>query len=58
MSIIPKPQKCVERKGNFIVNEKTTIVIPENDKDIREAISGLNDLVTSAAGFPLEITTL
>lgn len=22
VSIIPIPQKCVERKGNFIVNEK------------------------------------
>lgn len=58
VSIIPIPQKCVERKGNFIVNEKTTIVIPENDKDIRDAISVWNDLFTTAAGFPLEITTL
>lgn len=39
VSIIPKPQKCVEKKGTFTVNKQTVICLPSDNEDIRNAMS-------------------
>ena len=57
VSIIPKPQKCVEKKGTFTVNKQTVICLPSDNEDIRNAMSFWNDLFSTAAGFSLEIVS-
>lgn len=57
LSIIPQPQKCIEKHGSFSINEQTVIVLPNNDKKLSEAVALWNDLLKTAAGFSLEVTT-
>lgn len=55
--LIPMPQKCVEKKGNFTINEKTVITLPEESESLCNAVSFWNDLFATAAGFRLKIST-
>lgn len=57
VSIIPQPQKCVEKRGHFTVNDQTIIVLPSEDPDMLNAVSVWNELLTTAAGFKLQTTT-
>ena len=55
VAIIPKPQKCVEKKGAFIINEKTAIYLSEDNQKMRDAVSLWNQQLLTAAGFQMEI---
>ena len=57
VSVIPMPQKCVEKKGAFTLTEKTVIYLSTDNEEMREAVAVWNDLLTTAAGFCLEITS-
>lgn len=57
VSIIPMPQKCVEKKGTFIINKETVICLPDDNQEMRDAVSFWNDLMATAAGFPLEVSS-
>ena len=56
ISIIPAPQKCVERKGHFTVNEKTVIMFPEITDSLLDAVDVWRDLFATAAGYTPEVT--
>ncbi|WP_288360067.1 beta-N-acetylhexosaminidase [uncultured Bacteroides sp.] len=56
VSVIPMPQKCVERKGAFVINEHTIISLPTDNEEMRAAISVWNDQMSVAAGFRLEVS--
>ena len=58
VSIIPMPQKCIEKRGNFTVNDKTVITVSVDNEEMRNAISFWNDLFDTAAGFSLEISSI
>lgn len=55
VSIIPVPQKCIEKKGSFILNKETVINLSIDDEGMRDAVAIWNDLLATAAGFKLEI---
>ncbi|MGM9701001.1 MAG: beta-N-acetylhexosaminidase [Prevotella sp.] len=57
VSVIPLPNKCTERKGNFRVNEKTTISLSTDTEEMRNAVAVLNDRFGKAAGFRLGVST-
>lgn len=57
LNIIPVPGKCIEKKGEFVVNERTRIVLSPNNEDMRNAVSVFVDLFSTAAGYPLNIST-
>ena len=57
VSIIPLPQKCVERKGYFRLTPQTTIVISDDTEDMRNAVSVWNDLFYTMAGSSLKVVT-
>lgn len=57
VSIIPMPQKCVEKKGVFTINNETTIYLSDDNKDMRSAITLWNDLMATAAGFQLKLSS-
>ena len=56
VSIIPMPQKCIEKRGNFTVNDKTVITLSVDNEEMRNAVSFWNDLFDMAAGF-LEVSS-
>lgn len=58
VSIIPMPQKCIEKRGNFTVNDKTVITLSVDNEEMRNAISFWNDLFDTAAGFSLEVSSI
>lgn len=39
VSIIPMPQKCIEKRGNFTVNDKTVITLSVDNEEMRNAVS-------------------
>ena len=57
VSIIPMPQKCIEKRGNFTVNDKTVITLSVDNEEMRNAVSFWNDLFDMAAGFSLEVSS-
>ena len=57
VSLIPMPQKCVEKKGHFTVNEKTVIALPDPKEETRISIAAWQDLFEKAAGFIPKVTT-
>ena len=57
VSIIPMPQKCIEKRGNFTVNDKTVITLSVDNEEMRNAVSFWNDLFDTAAGFSLEVSS-
>lgn len=57
VSIIPNPQKCIEKKGSFTVNEKTVITLSVDNEEMRNAVAFWSDLFATAAGFPLEVSS-
>ena len=57
VSIIPMPQKCIEKRGNFTVNDKTVITLSVDNEEMRNAASFWNDLFDMAAGFSLEVSS-
>ena len=54
-SIIPLPQKCVEKKGSFILNKETVINLSIDNEEMRDAIAIWNNLLATATGFQLEV---
>ena len=34
VSIIPMPQKCIEKRGNFTVNDKTVITLSVDNEEM------------------------
>lgn len=58
VSIIPMPQKCVEKKGIFIINKETTIYLSDNNEETRNAVTLWNELMATAAGFQLEVSSI
>lgn len=56
VSIIPIPQKCIEKKGAFTVNNKTMITLLVDNEEMRNAVSFWNDLFATAAGFSLGVS--
>ena len=57
VSIIPLPQKCVEKKGTFDLNSMTVIRFSGDSKEMRNAVSVFNDLLSQSAGFSIPIVT-
>ena len=57
VSIIPMPQKCIEKRGNFTVNDKTVITLSVDNEEMRNAVSFWNDVFDTAAGFSLEVSS-
>ena len=57
VSIVPMPQKCIEKRGNFTVNDKTVITLSADNEEMRNAVSFWNDLFATAAGFSLEVSS-
>ena len=55
VSVIPLPQKCVEKKGTFTVNKETVIYLSVDNEEMRNAVAVWNDLMATAAGFQLEV---
>lgn len=57
VSIIPFPQKCVEKKGFFRVNSQTVIVVSDDTEEMRNVVFVWNNLFRTAAGFSMKVTT-
>ena len=53
ISIIPKPVKIEQLKGNFEINKKTRIVNPKHSND-RQVAEYLHDVILNSTGFDLE----
>ena len=53
----PDAAKCIEKKGNFTVNDKTVITLSVDNEEMRNAVSFWNDLFDTAAGFSLEVSS-
>ena len=56
VSIIPMPQKCVEKKGTFTINKQTVIHLSTDNEEIRNALFIWNDRMATAAGFSLDVS--
>lgn len=54
--IIPKPLSLVEKKGEFIFNRETKVLIKSNDEQVRKAVSFLVDLMEPSVGFKMGTT--
>jgi len=52
--IIPKPEKIEINDGNFLLNDKTIIVVSDETKKIGEYLA---DELKPATGFPLSVQT-
>lgn len=57
VSIIPLPQKCIEKKGYFRLTPQTTIMISDDTEEMRDAVSAWNDLFYTMTGVALKVTT-
>lgn len=57
VSIIPMPRTCVEKKGTFTINQETVIHLSIDNEEMRNALTVWNDLMATAAGFPLEVSS-
>ena len=57
VSIVPLPQKCVEKKGHFTITDKTMIYLTEETEEMLNAVSVINDLLKRSAGYQLNITS-
>lgn len=55
--IIPKPQNLIPRKGEFVINSHTQIVLNNNDEQLKTAVSFLVDLLEPSTGFKLGYTS-
>ncbi|RNI33023.1 beta-N-acetylglucosaminidase [Rufibacter immobilis] len=53
-AIIPQPQSLTPEKGEFLLNEKTTLLLPVDSAGFKLAASFLADLVKNAAGYELK----
>ena len=56
LNIIPVPTKCVQKSGKFIVNEKTSIVLSDDNDDVRSATQVFTDLFSTAAGYQINVS--
>lgn len=57
LNIIPVPTKCVAKKGVFLVDERTVILLPDNTEEMKNAVSVFIDLFSEAAGVSLSVST-
>lgn len=57
VSIIPAPVKCVESKGNFVINANTKVVLQSDTEEMRNAVEPLVATVKDVAGYVLPTTT-
>lgn len=58
ISVIPLPQKYVEKKGTFTINKETVIYFSADDEEMHNAVAVWNDLLATAAGFQLEVVSI
>lgn len=56
LSIVPQPNELSQQNGFFIVNAKTTFVVPEIES-LKEAAALINARFKNAAGFELNVTS-
>ncbi len=56
VSIIPQPLSCKVQSGTFEITPATKIVLSKDDAQMRQAVSVLNELFTTAAGFSLPVS--
>lgn len=54
VSVIPLPQKCLEKRGFFNINSKTVLYLSSDTEEMRDAVSFFNDLLNSSAGFSMK----
>ncbi|MBA9079478.1 beta-N-acetylhexosaminidase [Rufibacter quisquiliarum] len=52
-AIIPKPQKLTPQKGEFVLDGKTTLILPADSPGFKLAADYLAGLVKNAAGYQL-----
>ncbi|MDR2906901.1 MAG: beta-N-acetylhexosaminidase [Bacteroidales bacterium] len=57
LNLIPQPASCKALAGEFTITPSTKIVFAKHDESILQAVAVFNELLTSAAGFSLPITT-
>lgn len=57
LTVIPVPAKCVQKKGVFTVDEKTSIVLLDDSEEMRNAVGVFKDLFSTAAGYSLFVST-
>ena len=55
ISIIPQPVEVKEGVGTFVVNASTKIVLSKEDASIKKVAASLNDELSAATGFSLNI---
>ncbi|AFD05462.1 beta-N-acetylhexosaminidase [Solitalea canadensis] len=55
--IIPKPQNLIPRKGEFVINAQTQIVLNNDDEQLKTAVGFFTDLIEPSTGFKLGYTS-
>ncbi len=57
IKIIPQPVSCKAQSGEFTLTPNTKIVFAKSDEQMQKAVAVFSDLVKTAAGFELPVTT-
>ncbi|POY38524.1 beta-N-acetylglucosaminidase [Solitalea longa] len=53
--IIPLPQTLIAKKGEFVINASTKIVLNNKDEQLKKAVDFLVGLVKNSTGYQLEL---
>ena len=56
LSLVPKPNEVIQKKGTFTVNSKTAFVVTNNET-LRSAAELVNSRFKNAAGFEMKMTS-
>ncbi len=56
LAVIPVPTKCVQKKGEFTVNERTGIVLFDDSKEMQNAVRVFKELFSAVAGYSLPVS--
>ena len=57
LSIVPAPEKCIRKNGEFTVNAQTRILLGNSSEELRNAAELFTGLFADAAGYDLQIVT-
>lgn len=56
IAVIPEPSYCEALEGNFTITRRCRIVVPDGEAEVIRTVGFLNERLSAAAGFELEIT--
>jgi len=56
LNLVPVPAKMKVNPGQFVINSSTSIVLPADNEDMRNAVAVFTNLLNRAAGFRLKVS--